>query len=135
MVRAEGREQWQEADARERGSGPGASSLLAAVFSRLSPGPRLAFLFGPPPDSVIGPPVVSSALTSASNSRVSRVTSLPGVRARRPLPLREESHLRWMKVTWQSEQGVPPRNRGLVNSNLGGSRRRQSSPSWLSLPR
>ena len=56
------------------------------------------------------PPVVSSALTSASSSRVSRVTSLPGgVRARRPLPFREESHLRWMKVTWQSEQGAPPR--------------------------
>lgn len=55
------------------------------------------------------PAVVSSALTSASSSRVSRVTSLPGgVRARRPLPFREESHLRWMKVTWQSEQGAPP---------------------------
>lgn len=55
------------------------------------------------------PAVVSSALTSASNSRVSRVTSLPGgVRARLPLPFREESHLRWIKVTWQSEQEAPP---------------------------
>lgn len=64
------------------------------------------------PTMSLGPPVASSALTSASNSRVSRVTSLPGgVRARLPLPFREESHFRWMKVTWQSEQGAPPGNR------------------------
>lgn len=71
------------------------------------------------PTMSLGPPVVSSALTSASNSRVSRVTSLPGgVRARLPLPFREESHLRWMKVTRQSEQGTLPGNRGRVNLEL-----------------
>lgn len=64
------------------------------------------------------PAVVSSALTSASNSRVSRVTSLPGgVRARLPLPFREESHLRWMKVTRQSEQGTLPGPRILLASS------------------
>lgn len=74
--------------------------------------PAAALLSRPPPAMFRVPPVVSSALTSASSSRVSRVTSLPGgVRALRPLPFREESHLRWMKVTWQSEQDAAPGGR------------------------
>lgn len=55
--------------------------------------------------------VISSGLISASNSSVMRVTSLLGeLRARRPLPFFEESHFRFTKVTWQSEQGAPPPN-------------------------
>lgn len=55
------------------------------------------------------PPVVSSGLISASNSSVMRVTSLPEeLRARRPFPFLDESHLRLTKATWQSEQGAAP---------------------------
>lgn len=57
-------------------------------------------------------PVISSGLISASNSRVMRVTSLLGeLRARRPLPFFDESHFRFTKDTWQSEQGADPPSR------------------------
>lgn len=55
------------------------------------------------------PPVISSGLISASNSSVMRVTSLlEELRARRPFPFLDESHLRLTKATWQSEQGAEP---------------------------
>lgn len=58
---------------------------------------------------VLCPPVISSGLISASNSSVMRVTSLLGeLRARRPFPFLDESHLRLTKVTWQSEHGAEP---------------------------
>ena len=48
-------------------------------------------------------------MTSASSSRVMRVTSLlEGLRARRPLVFLDESHLRLTKVTRQLLQGCPP---------------------------
>lgn len=54
-------------------------------------------------------PVVSPGLTSASSSKVMRVTSLlEGLRARRPLAFLEESHLRLTNVTKQLLQGWPP---------------------------
>lgn len=91
--------------------------LLRPVVSL--PLPSLPALL--PPAVLPVPPVVSSALTSASSSRVSRVTSLPGgVRALRPLPFREESHLRWMKVTWQSEQDAAPGGRPCQPGHLLG---------------
>lgn len=58
---------------------------------------------------VLCPPVISSGLISASNSSVMRVTSLlEELRARRPFPFLDESHLRLTKATWQSEQGAEP---------------------------
>lgn len=129
VVRGRARQQSEElGGAWVEGLGPQLSFRQALPFDRLCPFPllpRLLFAHLCPPLSILlptvspVPPVVSSALTSASSSRVSRVTSLPGgVRARRPLPFREESHLRWMKVTWQSEQGVPPREEVLSTSGV-----------------
>ena len=52
---------------------------------------------------------MSPGLTSASSSKVMRVTSLfAGFRARRPLAFFEESHLRLTNVTRQLLQGCPP---------------------------
>ncbi len=54
-------------------------------------------------------PVTSPGLTSASSSRVMRVTSLlDGLRARRPLAFFDESHFRLTNVTRQLLHGWPP---------------------------
>lgn len=54
-------------------------------------------------------PVASPGLTSASSSRVMRVTSLlDGLRARRPLAFLDESHFRLTNVTRQLLHSWPP---------------------------
>lgn len=56
-----------------------------------------------------GWPVVSPGLTSASSSKVMRVTSLfEGLRVCRPLAFLDESHVRLTNVTWQLLHIWPP---------------------------
>lgn len=62
-------------------------------------------------------PVASPGLTSASSSRVMRVTSLlDGLRARRPLAFLDESHFRLTNVTRQLLHGWPPGNQVIIHT-------------------